>query len=76
MSMHLLTYLNLNGIGNKLLIVQKVNVAKGTLLLDMDRRKPLKFTRKIRSKDGEIPLRLKYERLFKHCSNCGFITYV
>lgn len=43
--------------------------------MDIDTQKPLKFSRKIKAKDGEISIHLNYELLFKHCSYCGIMTH-
>lgn len=46
------------------------------MLIDIDSRRPLKFSRKVESKDGdEITIEIKYELLFKHCSTCGMLTH-
>ena len=46
------------------------------MLVDVDSRRPLKFSRKVESKDGdEATIEIKYEMLFKHCSMCGILTH-
>lgn len=46
------------------------------MLLDIDTRRPLKFSRKAESPEGdEVTIRIKYDMLFKHCSTCGTLTH-
>ncbi|KAG2265032.1 hypothetical protein Bca52824_072111 [Brassica carinata] len=46
------------------------------MLVDVDSQRPLKFLRKVESKDGdEVTIEIKYEMLFKHCSTCGMLTH-
>ncbi|KAH0898501.1 hypothetical protein HID58_048069 [Brassica napus] len=46
------------------------------MLIDVDTRRPLKFSRQVESKDGdEVTIEIKYETLFKHCFTCGMLTY-
>ncbi|CAA7038015.1 unnamed protein product [Microthlaspi erraticum] len=74
--LHLWTETNLRSIGDKLGHIHEVNVDEGKLLLSIDSRKPLKFTRKIRCHNGdEATIQIKYDRLFKFCSHCGFMTH-
>ncbi|KAF3561053.1 hypothetical protein DY000_02014906 [Brassica cretica] len=46
------------------------------MLIQVDTRRPLKFSRKAESPEGgEVTLEIKYEMLFKHCSTCGMLTH-
>ncbi|KAH0914482.1 hypothetical protein HID58_028928 [Brassica napus] len=46
------------------------------MLVDVDYRKPLKFSRKVESKDGDdVTIEIKSEKLFKHCSTCGMLSH-
>ncbi|KAG2287578.1 hypothetical protein Bca52824_047182 [Brassica carinata] len=46
------------------------------MLLDIDSRRPLKFTRKAESPKGdEVTIEIKYEMLFKHSSTYGMLTH-
>ncbi|KAJ4881764.1 Uncharacterized protein Rs2_38819 [Raphanus sativus] len=46
------------------------------MLIDIDSRGPLKFSRKAESPEGEeVTLEIKYEMLFKHCTECGLMTH-
>ncbi|KAF2556897.1 hypothetical protein F2Q68_00016186 [Brassica cretica] len=46
------------------------------MLIDVDTRKPLTFTRKIASPGGEeVSIQIHYDKLFKHCSSCGMLTH-
>ncbi|RIA05809.1 hypothetical protein BRARA_K00011 [Brassica rapa] len=72
--LHLWTDINLKNIGH--VHVDTLEVAEGRMLVDVDSRKPLKFSRKVESKDGdEVTIEIKYEKLFKQCSTCGMLTH-
>ncbi|KAG5400261.1 hypothetical protein IGI04_014868 [Brassica rapa subsp. trilocularis] len=76
--LHLWTDKNLRNIGARLghVHVDTLDVAEGRMLVDVDSRRPLKFSRKVESKDGdEVTIEIKYEMLFKHCSMCGMLTH-
>ncbi|KAG2275991.1 hypothetical protein Bca52824_058546 [Brassica carinata] len=78
LALHLWTDTNLRNIGARLghVHVDSLDVAEGSMLIDVDSRKPLKFSRKVESKDGdEVTIEIKYEKLFKHCSTCGMLTH-
>lgn len=45
--------------------VDTIELVEGRMLVDIDSRRPLKFSRKVESKDGdEITIEIKYELLF------------
>ncbi|WZZ46193.1 LOW QUALITY PROTEIN: hypothetical protein YC2023_042452 [Brassica napus] len=49
---------------------------RGRMLIDVDTRQPLTFTRKIASPGGEeVSIQIHYDKLFKHCSSCGMLTH-
>ncbi|CAA7030772.1 unnamed protein product [Microthlaspi erraticum] len=74
--LHLWTETNMRSIGEKLGHILEINVDEGKILLTIDSRKPLKFTRKIRCHNGdETTIQIKYERLFKFCSHCGLMSH-
>ena len=74
--LHLWTDRNLRNIGSRLGHVDKVEHTKGRMLIQVDTRRPLKFSRKAESPEGdEVTLEIKYEMLFKHCSTCGMLTH-
>ncbi|KAG2275947.1 hypothetical protein Bca52824_058502 [Brassica carinata] len=76
--LHHWTDTNLRNTGARLghVHVDSLDVAEGSMLIDVDSRKPLKFSRKVESKDGdEVTIEIKYEKLFKHCSTCGMLTH-
>ncbi|KAH0904073.1 hypothetical protein HID58_043576 [Brassica napus] len=74
--LHLWTVTNLKRIGGKLGHIDTMELAAGRLLVDVDTRKPLIFTKKIQSPGGdEVSIQFTYDRLFKHCSYCGFLTH-
>ncbi|KAF3566150.1 hypothetical protein DY000_02016191 [Brassica cretica] len=74
--LHLWTDRNLCNIGSRLGHVDKVEHTEGRMLIEVDTRRPLKFSRKAESPEGdEVTLEIKYEMLFKHCSTCGMLTH-
>lgn len=74
--LHLWTVTNLKRIGGKLGHIDTMELAAGRLLVDVDTRKPLIFTKKVQSPGGdEVSIQFTYDRLFKHCSYCGFLTH-
>ena len=76
--LHMWTNKNLRNNGARLgnVHVETLDVAEGRMLIDVDSRRPLKFSRKVESKDGdEVTIEIKYEMLFKHCSTCGMLTH-
>ncbi|KAF3526518.1 hypothetical protein F2Q69_00047378 [Brassica cretica] len=74
--LHLWTDRNLRNIGWRLGHVDKVEHTKGRMLIQVDTRRPLKFSRKAESPEGdEVTLEIKYEMLFKLCSTCGMLTH-
>ena len=74
--LHLWTIKNLRNIGGRLGHIATVELSTGRMLIDVDTRKPLTFTRKIASPGGEeVSIQIYYDKLFKHCSSCGMLTH-
>uniref|UniRef100_A0A0D3BXW4 DUF4283 domain-containing protein n=1 Tax=Brassica oleracea var. oleracea TaxID=109376 RepID=A0A0D3BXW4_BRAOL len=76
--LHLWTENNLKEIGSRLGHVHQdtIELIEGRMLLDIDSRRPLKFTRKAESPKGdEVTIEIKYEMLFKHSSTYGMLTH-
>ena len=74
--LHLWTIKNLRNIGGRLGHIDTVELSAGRMLIDVDTRKPLTFTRKIASPGGEeVSIQIHYDKLFKHCSSCGMLTH-
>ncbi|KAG2288405.1 hypothetical protein Bca52824_048009 [Brassica carinata] len=74
--LHLWTIKNLRNIGGRLGHIDTVELSAGRILIDVDTRKPLTFTRKIASPGGEeVSIQIHYDKLFKHCSSCGMLTH-
>nr|VDD51486.1 unnamed protein product [Brassica oleracea] len=74
--LHLWTIKNLRNIGGRLGHIDTVELLAGRMLIDVDTRKPLTFTRKIASPGGEeVSIKIHYDKLFKHCSSCGMLTH-
>ncbi|KAH0906138.1 hypothetical protein HID58_037965 [Brassica napus] len=74
--LHYWTVRNLKNIGKKLGHVDTIELSAGRLLVEVDTRKPLIFNKKVQSPGGdEVTIQFKYEKLFKHCSHCGFLTH-
>ncbi|KAF8107775.1 hypothetical protein N665_0117s0043 [Sinapis alba] len=67
MPLHLWTMKNLRNIGGRLVHVDTVEMSEGRMLIDIDSRNPLKFSRKIQAPTGEeVSIHIKYDMLFKH----------
>lgn len=67
---------NLKKIGRKLGHIDTIDLSAGRLLVEVDIRKPLIFTKKVQSPGGDkVTIQFKYEKLFKHCSHCGFLSH-
>ncbi|KAF2575765.1 hypothetical protein F2Q70_00003234 [Brassica cretica] len=60
--LHLWTIKNLQNIGNILGHINTVELTAGRMLIDVDTRKPLTFTRKIASPEGEEALNTQGDR--------------
>lgn len=73
--LHLWTDKNLRTIRSRLGYVDKVEFSEGRMLINVDTRRPLKFTRKAESDGDEVTIEIKYDMLFKHCSTCGMLTH-
>ncbi|KAJ4894809.1 Uncharacterized protein Rs2_21603 [Raphanus sativus] len=74
--LHFWTIKNLKNIGSRLGHIDTVDLSAGRMLIDVDTRKPLTFSRKIASKDGdEVTIQIHYDKLFKHCKTCGMLTH-
>ncbi|KAF8106022.1 hypothetical protein N665_0148s0010 [Sinapis alba] len=74
--LHLWTVTNLKKIGARLGVVDTLELAEGRMLVNVDSRKSLKFSRKVESPNGdEVTIEIKYDKLFKHCSLCGMLTH-
>ena len=74
--LHLWTVKNLKNIGKKLGHVDTIELSAGRLLVEADTRKSLVFNKKVQSPRGdEVTIQFKYEKLFKHCSYCGFLYH-
>ena len=75
--LHLWTIKNLRNIGNRLGHIDTVELTAGRMLIDVDTRKPLTFTRKIASPEGdEVSIQIHYDKLFKHCTTCRMLTHL
>ncbi|KAG2328398.1 hypothetical protein Bca52824_011126 [Brassica carinata] len=76
--LHLWTVKNMKSIGGRLGHVHEdsIELSEASMLIDVDSRRPLKFTKKIESPEGdEVTIDIKYGRLFKHCTICGLMTH-
>ncbi|KAL0854500.1 hypothetical protein Bca101_059652 [Brassica carinata] len=74
--LHLWTFRNLEDIGSRLGRIGTVELEAGRMLIDVDTRKPLTFTRRIVSPEGdEASIQIHYEKLFTHCKTCGMVTH-
>lgn len=73
--LHLWTDANLRNIGGRLGHVDTLELTEGRMLIDIDSRKPLKFSRKVEYKGDEVTIEIKYTLLFKHCTTCGLLSH-
>ncbi|KAG5410866.1 hypothetical protein IGI04_007185 [Brassica rapa subsp. trilocularis] len=76
--LHSWTVKNMKSIGGRLGHVNEdtIELSAGRMLIEVDSRHPLKFTRKIESPEGdEVTIEIKYDRLFKHCTICRLMTH-
>ncbi|KAH0859245.1 hypothetical protein HID58_087506 [Brassica napus] len=73
--LHLWDVDNLKRIGGRLGHVDTMELAEGRMLIEIDTRKPLKFTRKVSVGEKEVTIQIAYDLLFKHCSTCGMLTH-
>ncbi|CAF2073526.1 BnaC01g23110D [Brassica napus] len=74
--LHLWTVKNLRSIGGKRGYIDTMELSAGRLLVDVDTRKPLIFTKKASSPEGdEVSIHFTYDKLFKHCKYCGFLSH-
>ncbi|CAN7030020.1 unnamed protein product, partial [Brassica oleracea var. botrytis] len=73
--LHLWTDGNLRNIGGRIGHVDTLELTEGRMLIDIDSRKPLKFSRKVEYKGDEVTLAIKYDKLFKHCTTCGMLSH-
>ncbi|KAF8087118.1 hypothetical protein N665_0598s0002 [Sinapis alba] len=63
-------------IGRKLGNIDTIELSEGHLLIDINSRKSLVFTKEIASPSGEeATIKFSYEKIFKHCSSCGMMTH-
>ncbi|KAJ4885444.1 hypothetical protein Rs2_35537 [Raphanus sativus] len=73
--LHLWTIKNLENIGRRLGHIDTVELSVGRMLIEVDTRKPLTFTRKVSWQGKEVSIFIRYEKLFKHCPPCGMLTH-
>ncbi|KAF2560180.1 hypothetical protein F2Q70_00017573 [Brassica cretica] len=74
--LHLCTKQNLEAIGDRLGKLEASDTVEGKIKVSVDSTKPLKFSRKLQTKNKEdIMIKLFYEKLFKHCSTCGLMSH-
>ncbi|KAH0862281.1 hypothetical protein HID58_079492 [Brassica napus] len=45
------------------------------MLIDVDSRRPLKFSRKVEYEGDEVTIEIKYDLLFKHSTTCGMLSH-
>ncbi|KAG2287370.1 hypothetical protein Bca52824_046974 [Brassica carinata] len=73
--LHLWNVDNLKRIGGRLGHIDTMELEEGRMLIDIDSRKPLQFTRKVTLGDKEVTIQIAYDLLFRHCSTCGRLTH-
>lgn len=73
--LHLWTDKNLENIGGRIGYIDTMELSEGRMLIDVDSRRPLKFSRKVDYKGDEVTIEIKYDMLFKHCTLCGMLAH-
>lgn len=73
--LHWWTIKNLRNNGGMLGHIDTVELSEGRMLIDLDTRKPLTFTRKISQDGKEISIQIHYDKFFKHCTTCRMLTH-
>jgi len=73
--LHLWTDMNLRNIGGRLGHVDTLELTEGRMLIEVDSRRPLKFSRKVEYEGDEVTIEIKYDKLFKHCTICGLLSH-
>lgn len=66
---------NLRKIGERLGHIDTIELSEGQMLIDIDSRLPLKFSKKLEAPEGDVTIQIKYDMLFKHCTTCGYLTH-
>ncbi|KAH0862620.1 hypothetical protein HID58_079831 [Brassica napus] len=52
-----------------------MELTEGRMLIYVDSRRPLKFSRKVEYEGDEVTIEIKYDLLFKHCTTCGMLSH-
>ncbi|XP_048595626.1 uncharacterized protein LOC125577794 [Brassica napus] len=73
--LHLWTDTNLRNTGGRLGHVDTLELTEGRMLIEVDSRRPLKFSRKVEYEGDEVTIEIKYDKLFKHCTICGLLSH-
>ncbi|KAJ4894644.1 hypothetical protein Rs2_21438 [Raphanus sativus] len=73
--LHLWTDANLRNIGGRIGNVDTVELTEGRMLIEVDSRRPLRFSRKVEYEGDEVTIDIKYDLLFKHCTTCGMLSH-
>ena len=73
--LHLWTDTNLRNIGGRIGHIDTLELTEGRMLIEVDSRRPLKFSRKVEYEGDEVTIEIKYDKLFKHCSICGMMSH-
>ena len=73
--LHLWTDTNLRNIGGRIGHIDTLELTEGRMLIEVDSRRPLKFSRKVEYEGDEVTIKIKYDMLFKHCTICGMMSH-
>ncbi|KAG5384234.1 hypothetical protein IGI04_035704 [Brassica rapa subsp. trilocularis] len=73
--LHLWTDANLRNIGGRIGHIDTMELTEGRMLIDVDSRRPLKFSRKVEYEGDEVTIEIKYDLLFKDCTTCGMLSH-
>ncbi|WZZ78233.1 hypothetical protein YC2023_098805 [Brassica napus] len=66
---------NLRNIGGQIGHIDTMELTEGRMLIYVDSRRPLKFSRKVEYEGDEVTIEIKYDLLFKHCTTCGMLSH-
>ncbi|KAL0667059.1 hypothetical protein Bca4012_029763 [Brassica carinata] len=73
--LHLWTDTNLRNIGGRIGHIDTLELTEGRMLIAVDSRQPLKFSRKVEYEGDEVTIKIKYDMLFKHCTICVMMSH-
>ncbi|KAG2283125.1 hypothetical protein Bca52824_054345 [Brassica carinata] len=67
--------IHFGNIGGRIGHIDTLELTEGRMLIEVDSRRPLKFSRKVEYEGDEVTIKIKYDMLFKHCTICGMMSH-